>query len=293
MSKHTEKKSNAESGNNPVNILYVVLHGLISLVDVGGSGFIAYALEMGDDHRYLYGNWLTEHEIPQRQQGAQPLIAELTGVDPGTATLDTSKDVILKSVTAPDVDHQDVRAVFRLPRPLKIHYLVPGKLPAGNLQGDVNRVVGKPTALSGLRVFEYTFAESGKVHLTQASGTTPLWLCPGPVPVKSQNFKLSVLHIYDQPGEELLGHLKHTKDEFKKSAAFLGADLSLDQAVKTTTDPIIPLPGMLMGETVCLSRREDAVLNILATDREGVAPNPGTGGCSGTGVCAACGAQGG
>jgi len=42
------------------NVLYVILHGLISLVDVGDAGFNAYMFDMGTDHRYLYGTFRIE-----------------------------------------------------------------------------------------------------------------------------------------------------------------------------------------------------------------------------------------
>jgi hypothetical protein len=229
------------------HLLYLVLHGLISLVDVGDDGFIAYALEIGTAHRYLYGNWLTEQEIPVRPQGGQPLIAELTGVDSGEETLNTNFNVVVQVDKAPDVDHDDVRAVFKLPRPSKIHHFVAGTL-ANALQGTLKPIAGKPVALSGIRIFEYTFQDSGDVHLTQASGTEPLWMCPGAVRAKGQTLKVAVLHIYDQPGEDMLDHTQHTLDEFKKSAAFLGTDITLSNAV-IAGPQTSSLPGLLPAET--------------------------------------------
>src|SRR4029077_20057404 len=97
--------------NTPdVQVLYVVLHGLISLVDIG-TGFLAFALDMQDQHRYLFGNWLTEDEIPARSTGSQPLTAELVGVDAGNKRLDSDQNVIVEIDKVPDPDHQDVRAV--------------------------------------------------------------------------------------------------------------------------------------------------------------------------------------
>src|SRR5258708_7968312 len=67
-------------GTVPENILYVVLHGLITLVDVGRDGFLAYLLYRDDEHVYLYGDWLFEKEIPQPSLGLWPLEATLTNV---------------------------------------------------------------------------------------------------------------------------------------------------------------------------------------------------------------------
>jgi|ERR1044071_1226724 hypothetical protein len=279
------------------NILFVVLHGLISLVDIG-KGFIAYALEIGNDHRYLYGNWLTEEQIPPRPQGGQPLIAELVGVDPGEAGLDQALNVVVEIDQAPDVDDEAVRAVFKLPKPSKIHHFIAGTVsglkPATEAPETMppdKPVLGKPVALSGIRVFEYTFTDSDNVHLTQAVGTDPLWLCPGPVRAKGSTANVAVLHIYDQPGEAMKNEEQHTLDEFRKSAAFLGANIVLADPVSAGPVTML-LPGLQPGEVSCLSRRNEEVLTLVDNLRAGKTLNPGTGGCPGSGgVCAGCSAQ--
>jgi len=197
-------------------------------------------------------------------------------------------NVVVKRDVAPDVDHPDVRAVFRLPRPSKIHHFTAGHLPANALQGTLNPIIGVPVALSGIRVLEYTFQDHDAVHLTQASGTKPLWMCPGPADVFRSNLSVSILHIYDQPGEEMDDTSRHTMDEFKKSASFLGADITLGSAI-TAGLPTGSLPGLLPGETSCLSRRGEEVLTILDSLRGGILEF-GIGGCTPTGVCAACNA---
>ncbi len=287
----------AEAGTAAANVLYVVLHGLISLVD-NGKGFIAFALEIGNDHRYLYGNWLTEEQIPPKPPGGQPLIAELVGVDEGDASLNQTLNVVVEIPQAPDVDHEAVRAVFKLPKPSKIHHFIAGNLKGLNLPPNgpngpqaSAQVVGKPVALSGIRVFEYTFQKSDDVHLTQAVGTNPLWLCPGPVQAKGSTSKIAVLHIYDQPGEAMKNEAQHTLDEFQKSAAFLGANITLAQPVDA--GPVTTLlPGLLPAEVSCLSRRQEEVLTLIDGLRLGNALNTGTGGCPGSGgVCAGCNAR--
>ena len=66
----------------PENILFVVMHGFISLVDTGGKedAFLAYVLDMGDEHAYLYGDWLYE-EVSSPIAGTIALVLELQGVD--------------------------------------------------------------------------------------------------------------------------------------------------------------------------------------------------------------------
>lgn len=284
----------AEEAGTTANLLYVVLHGLISLVD-NGKGFIAYALEIGNDHRYLYGNWLTEEQIPPKPSGGQPLIAELVGVDEGDAELDQTLNVVVQIDRAPDVDHAAVRAVFKLPRPNKIHHFIAGNL--GGLKAATDGliasapVIGKPVALSGIRVFEYAFSDNDDVHLTQAVGTDPLWLCPGPVRAKGSTAKVAVLHIYDQPGEAMQNEEQHTLDEFQKSAAFLGANIILANPVPAGPVTML-LPGLLPGEVSCLSRRNEEVLMLIDGLRSGNPLNSGTGGCPGSGgVCAGCSAK--
>ena len=69
------------------NVLYVVLHGLITLIDVKRKGFIAHVLDIGDDHKYLLGEWLQEQDIPERKRGTAPLRATLINVKKGRGKL--------------------------------------------------------------------------------------------------------------------------------------------------------------------------------------------------------------
>jgi hypothetical protein len=84
---------------------------------------------------------------------------------------------------------------------------------------------------------------------------------------------------------------QHTLDEFQKSAAFLGANISLAQPV--AAGPVTALlPGLLPAEVSCLSRRQEEVLTLIDGLRLGNALNTGTGGCPGSGgVCAGCSAK--
>jgi hypothetical protein len=277
-----------------VQVLYVFLHGLISLVDIG-TGFLAFALDMQDQHRYLFGNWLTEDEIPARSKKGQPFTAELVGVDAGKALLDSDQNVIVEIDKVPKPDHKDVRAVFKLPRPAVIHHFIPGNLAANGLKGK-GKVQGKPVALSSIRIFEYTFSGDPKqVQLIPAPGAEFLWQCEGLQPVNGTNKRVGVLHIYDQPGTDM--NKAHNINEFNKSAVFLGTDLSLKAAVAVTPTTSAAVaaklpPGLILAETGCLSHREEEVFEILAPlRRNSGSPSVGTGGCPGSGgVCAGCNA---
>jgi hypothetical protein len=277
------------------NVLYVVLNGLISLVDMDLDGFDAYLLDRGDEHRYLYGTFLIEDEIPKREAGKEPLRAELLGVDDGSEHLSTGHNALVETDKTKLQSNSDkVRAVFSLPRPAKIHHFVLGQVDSTSFTGnDRSKFVRPPLNLSSIRVFEYTFASRDKVGLRSSGpqGGRFLWTCPAPVILPDRN--LAVLHFYDSPGSPLTDPSAHTTEEFNTSTAFLGVDLQL---AKPTMPPAgsatLPLlPGLLPGETVCLSMREEFVLKFLDAARLGdfsrILIGDGITGCPNE-VCAAC-----
>lgn len=269
----------------PTNVLYVVLHGLISLVDIGSDGFIAYLLDMKDEHVYMYGDWLTEQGIPTRGKGQRPLLASLQGVDAatrnqGTNTIDPTMNVVVQVPKAPPIIDPRVRAVLNLPRPQNIHYCISGTLLPNSLKGTTGSIVNlvaTPPQLSGIRIFEYSFADASKVQLSSDDGTNKLWTCPVPrllAPVDNKN--IAVLHVYDEPKERFPDEdtaTKHNQDEFNLSFAFLGVPLEL---VKVAQD-VIPaghIPGLHPGELDSLDQREVFVLNIMFKVRCGQDPQP-------------------
>ena len=102
---------------------------------------------------------------------------------------------------------------------------------------------------------------------------------PGP---KGKHIEGCRSRIHDQPGEAMKNSAQHTLDEFQKSAAFLGANITLAQPV--AAGPVTALlPGLLPAEVSCLSRRQDEVLTLIDGLRLGNALNTGTGGCPGSG----------
>src|SRR5215467_2582169 len=169
------------------NRLYLALHGFITLVDIGEFGFIAFALEMGNVHSYKYGNWLLEQDIPARGIGQLPLVASLVGVDnellcPGDNDLNPNQNVIVSIPEAPTIKNQKVRAAFFLPRPRKIYHFVAGGIPPGALVGPddhLRRVLGVPTLIMGLTVFEYPLAPCRRIALVDDTPeATELWTLP-------------------------------------------------------------------------------------------------------------------
>ncbi|HXB20879.1 MAG TPA: hypothetical protein VNV88_05830 [Candidatus Solibacter sp.] len=268
------------------NILYVALHGLISLVDVDKDGFIAYLLDMGAEHEYLYGTWLAEKEIPDRTPTNKPLSAKLLGVDSGNEHLSTALNAIVEHKTLPDEMGSKVVAVFRLPRPAKIHHFDLGLLPDKALAGTLTKLVRIPNHLTGIRVFEYTFKDRGSVFL-QDGDLKFLWQCPALAQLQDRN--VAVLHIYDQPAAELMDPHGHTQKEFNLSSDFLGSDVTLTQSTVSPTELEPKVPGFLQGELQCLTHREVFALGILLQVREQKLTGGGVGGCGpATGVCAPC-----
>jgi len=280
-----------QNNGQGTNILYVVLHGLISLVQVNNSGFLAHLIEMGDEHQYLYGNWLLEEEVPRRGNGQMPLVAQLSGVDPGTQGLDPNFNLVVHVSPIPADTDPRVRAVIRLPLPRDIHYFISGTVSPGVITGpasSVTKIVGQPDQLSGVRVFEYTFQDQGKVLLAAEDGTT-LWSCPPLAVLPDRN--VAVLHIYDEPGKTLPANSDHNVREFNESTGFLGVPLQLTKTVQALTG--LPgqnaIPGLFPGETATLDMRAVFVLDQLMNHRPQklsspkVTGGPGSGGqvCSG------------
>lgn len=284
-------KNRRVSNAGPKNILYVVLHGLICLVDFGKKGFVAHLLEIGSDHKYLFGDWLAEQEIPPREKGRAPFTAHLHGVDEGSATLDRSENLVILCKKKPKSNHPSVRAVFHLPRPARILHFIQGKIVSSNLQGNLKVIDGNPKRISGIRIFEYGFDDKDLVFLKRGKKSF-LWNCPDPAKVASgkKSANIAVLHIYNQPGlESMVLSASHVVNEFNKSTAFLGVNLKLKKPTPSVPQPSTAPAGFLPGETACLSHRRIEVLKMLLEARENRRINFGVGGCGGT--CADCDGQ--
>lgn len=289
------------------NVLYVVLHGLISLVDNNDAGFIGYALDMGDDHVYRFGNWLDEQEIPERVDGYAPFDATLLNVDPFPVAqpllrLDPGLNVVLKLNAPPPIRSKNVRAVFRLPRPRSIFHFISGTIQDGSLQGTQqaqDALLQKPKQVSGIRIFEYTFQNFASVALVQ-TGTNgsdgTLWNCPRPAQTAGK--MIAVLHIYDEPlktfatPEEIASH---NLDEFNLGFGLFGIEMQLTKLpfdiVSASSQP--PVPGLIDGETASLDQRSGIVLAMLQRVRgkENFALNAKPGGGTGGQVCSSVHAQ--
>jgi hypothetical protein len=290
------------------NVLYVILHGLISLVDTG-AGFNAYMFDMSTDHKYLYGTWLLENEIPPRNEGQDPLIFTLDSVigasrDSATNVLHPNLNLViqLNGRTLP-LNLPDVRAVIRLPRPRMIYYYTCGQLEDNSIPEDTSGLVNgvAPRFISETRVFEYTFADSQKPQLlvgNPPSGPS-LWHLPKDLaPVGDRN--VATLHFYDEPGEEmgLAEAEQHARAEFALGTKRLGLPLTLTKAsIRNLPEPEggnplgLDVLGILPEETTPLDGRFTEFLDRQYLRRSGK-PRPGSGGGGGGGpICGTGNAQ--
>jgi hypothetical protein len=253
----------------PKNVLYVVLHGLICLIDDNRDTFIADLIDMGDDHKYLCGDFLFEDPI---QSG---LTLKLDGVNkPEPISSDNQLDPMLNAVVKlqhePDLDNY-YQSRITLPRPAKIHYYIKVDLTPGSLPDAKNELVKPPATISGIRVFEYFFVDYKGIHVVTESGEM-FWDCPEPVTVTDKatgkSVNAAVLHIYNEPADILLYAGKHNKDEFNFTLAYLGAQLRLSTPAMTLVPNPDPPLGIIPEELHSLDLRQEMIPKLSKTLRQ-------------------------
>jgi hypothetical protein len=267
----------ADTTANPKeNVLYVIFHGLIGLVDVGDAGFNAYIFEMGTDHRYLFGNWLVESD--SLEQNHAPAILTLGSVlgavkDPANNVLNPKFNLVIQLSPPAPTNLPGARAVIHLPRPRRIYYYTCGEVLSGSIQGDPSRLVNKvfPSIISETRVFEYSFLDSAKPQLLAGDppGGPPLWTPD--VLAEMSNRKVATLHFYNEPDQIMDDDTaeQHARAEFLLSTALLGVPMKLTQASprEFPEPPDNPQPdikdlGILRREVTPLDGRSEALLGL-------------------------------
>jgi len=265
-------------------------------MDRKAPGFDAYLPDMGNEHKYLCGDWLLEREIGTAEY---PIEVSLTGVNTGSDVLDSFLNPLVrlpKSFT-PDTATVKLKAIFHLPRPNRITPYVQGKLQPDAFTGDTPKFDRQPTYVAGLRVFEYTFSDYNSVLISDQSSGKVLWQCPEPATLPAQNLKVASVHIYNEPGEPLSNPADHATREFNLSLKFLRADITLINSATIPLDPELPdREGFLPGETSTLDSRSVTALKLLTAARQGQSttvtnPKPGTNPTPGTDAGGAGGSQ--
>jgi len=263
------KKNAQEQIADPPNVLYVVLHGLVCLIDDNLDTFIADLVDMGSDHEYICGDFLFETPI---QSGATLKLEGVNKPEPKSSDnqLDPTLNAVVKLQHEPDLDNY-YHSRINLPRPAKIHYYIKGDLAPGSLPDPKKELIKPPTTISGIRVFEYSFVDSKGVHVTTESGEM-FWDCPEPVLVTDKVIKksvnASVLHIYNEPGDVLPYAGKHNTDEFNFTLAYLGAQLRLSTPAMTLVPNSNPPLGIIPEELHSLDTRQEMIPKLSKTLRQ-------------------------
>jgi hypothetical protein len=249
------------------DLLYVVTHGLISLVRKKDGSFDALMISM-EDHRYLAGTWLNEPTIADGEFTLTGVSDDATGMPPAVVRppeLDPTRNVVVHVAAAPGLS-EDVRTIIHLPRPIAVHSYYKGDI-STRITGPKAAVAAVSKTLSGVQVLVYS--------IPNLRGDPPMlgehpWI-PVPGRLKSPLPGLAVLHLFNEPPETFLqisdnDQDDHNVNEFKKSAVLLGSQLELSSpAAAITSMAETLLPGLLHLELQPLVFRED-VANSVADD---------------------------
>jgi hypothetical protein len=118
------------------NILYVVTHGLISLVQKKDGSFDALMIPM-KEHRYLAGTWLNEIPIDAGHFTLTDVSDDPTGMPAAVLRapeLDPTRNVILPVTQVPGLG-PNVRTIIHLPKPIAVHSYFKGDI-SDVLTGD-------------------------------------------------------------------------------------------------------------------------------------------------------------
>jgi hypothetical protein len=247
------------------NKLYVVLHGLVPLVE-GKDKIHAFLIEMSG-HTVSLGHWLSEKPFPDTRK--DPL--RLTGVNSGQAGINRSLNLV---VAVPDLDlevitgNPDIHARIDFPKPDKLHSFFTADAS--------NRLTGsqQPESqnYSAVQVFEYTVPGDSFEAVTISRKDFAVWETAGYTEMKDGT-KVSVLHIYNDPASPAPN--KHAVDEFLKGSAIFGVDVGLADGEplpfpreKQPLQTNLPL-GLMVEELTPLARRDHVVSHLLSPLRGG------------------------
>lgn len=282
------------------NVLYVVFHGLVCLVDGvkkagADKGFKAYVLlDQDNAHKVTFGDFLAEQDFASLRTGIINLNFNglTTGPDTPNAKLDRNVNPVVDLADFPTATASDVRAVITLPRPNRISSFFGGVIQQGTLVND-GHLKTPPSQISAVRIFEYNFDDPTKVFLSDDSGNV-VWRCPDAngLATVSGNLKVAAFHVYDEPPRTLTTNPtpdEHNKKEFNDSMAFLKAPGVKLNAAAHPVDPetlkLKNVPGILGWEIAALDERnQDRVMKLIRTFRETDTGRP-LGGGGGTQVC--------
>jgi hypothetical protein len=239
--------------------LYVFLHGMICLVQTP-TQFLGLVVDMGEDHSYRMGDWLTETPFERGE------VFSLQGVTPGTAALDDSKITVVERPLFPS---PHVFATLTLPTPKAVHSLRRTPIAFSNLSGGSLSTLNQPApnscVIAALQVLEYDYPDIKAVSMAPS-----LW---APTSVGG----VATLHFFAEP--EVPTPDGHEADEFQKTASlFADLDLSTNGAFRIAPLETTEYPGTLpVGEAMGLVERQKLLRGFalsMKRNTPGVLPAP-------------------
>ena len=251
------------------NTLYVVFHGLVSLIeDLEHDNFHALLLDM-PDHRMAAGHWLTEVSI---RRGAKLVLPEIEVVK-GTAKLDPTQYLVIETERVnPQTYQSRVFAEITLPRPDQILPFSTVNLSAKQLLGNLpDYTIG---AIAESTVFVYQMSDA-HVTLMDAAGNRVFRSVFAP------SIRAYSLHILNEPEGEATD--QHSIGEFNLSTELLNSNLQLTTPAITLPTVSVPPKGLDPAELLPLYLRRDSVFNRLHSivENEGASNGKTCGGGNG------------
>ena len=231
--------SKAQPPNVVENRLYVVLHGLVCLIE-DPAGFTGYLIDEGNVHVYIAGDFRQEKPISPKE------VLTLQNVTPGTKGLDPARNAVVAKTTPRNGSEQ---SSIVLPRPDDILHFVCGLLIGGSLSDPDGELKSQPVVISGTRVFQYSFTDFRTVQLLAKDGSV-FWQCSAPTTVG--NLAVAILEVYNEPPTDLgAGADQHNLQEFKDSLTFMQAKKV--ELLTTAVNPVDcdQLPPGLTADQVC------------------------------------------
>jgi len=277
------------------NLLYVVFHGLVCLVDGGiqsrtDQGFKAYVLLDRDNiHKLMCGDFLAEQDFVRPASGSPPISLSFSSeLQPGSnpnVTLDPTINPVVQLAAFPNPTSGAV-AVISLPRPDSIDYYLRGNILPGTLNDPGNRLNPKPTQISAVRIFTYSFTDPAKLFLMNDSTKDHVWDCPLQLAELPHDLNVAAFHVYDEPPRQISTADQHNIDEFGDSMMFLGANVQISAPAKVFPQAFPKPPGLQNWEIAALDFRNQVgtIKHILDLRMHGQAGDP-LGGAGGTQVC--------
>jgi len=257
--------------------VYVVFHGLISIVERKGGEFCAYILSTGPEHRYLYGNWLREADIPAGFSGkfcvGEGPCQRQAHLDPKERPLVSFKQCTM------DEHHEAIHGSIRLPQPDKILYANSGKLELRD-SGKCQLLNPNVQKNSGTTIFVYQVENFDDCYLMDDRRFIKWEATAKP---GEDKHKVAALHVFSNP--QYRPSASHSVDEFHLSSVVLGATaLRLAKQVQDESHSTWKPQGLCTEELLSLSRRDDILawatdlLRTPQSERPVLRPSSG-GGC--------------